>query len=170
MTDDTTETTGNRATAVAELTEARHPAERHAALMLAAAQRDLRIAQASSPAKIADYADVTDPEAEYAAWLARMVEHEQWAHESALRSVVAGYAFDRTDDRATRPLGEVTTAAIRRARAAIAMMTGPDQAAARAAGHDVLKAWSEDDRLALAAAGFPDPAPVADGDATPGGA
>ena len=79
-----------------------------------------------------------------------MVEHERWARETALRSVVDGYTSDRTRDRSAGPLGCVRAAAVRRARAAIAVMTGPDEFAARAMGCDVLSGWPEDDRLALA--------------------
>lgn len=108
-------------------------------------------AWASSPARIAEEEpELHNPEREYAAWVARMVEHEQWARESALRSVVDGYAFERREDRYPRPLDHVTAAAVRRARAAIAVMTGPDEAAARAMGIDVLTGWYEDDNLALA--------------------
>ena len=67
------EYTSNCRITVMELREARHPAERSAALMLAVAQRDLAIARASSPADVADDPRVTDPVAEYAAWLDRMV-------------------------------------------------------------------------------------------------
>lgn len=151
MTDETVDFPLTRTFAQKELMAARCPTERNAALTLAAAQRDLRIAWASSPARIAEEEPgLHNPEVEYAAWVARMVEHEQWARETALRSVVDGYAFDRTQERSAGPLGHVTAAAVRRARAAIAVMTGPDESAARAMGRDVLSGWPEDDRLALA--------------------
>lgn len=163
MSDDTTDPVRPPTQAEAQLSEARHPAERNAALMLAAAQRDLAIAQASSPEQIAEYDDVTDPVPEYAAWLARMVEHEQWARLSAQRSVAAGVEYDRTDDRTASELGAVTAEAIRRARAAIGAMTGPDEAGAAAARADVLRHWPADDEAALAAlpAGAHSSAPAA---------
>ena len=142
------EYTSSRRITVIELREARHPAERSAALMLAVAQRDLAIARASSPAEVADDPRVTDPVAEYAAWLDRMVTSERWIRAQAEASIVAGYEFDRSRPRAVGPLADVTASAIRRARAAIALMTGIDRVAAAAARGDVLHGWSEDDRLA----------------------
>ena len=142
------EYTSNRRITVMELREARHPAERSAALMLAVAQRDLAIARASSPADVADDPRVTDPVAEYAAWLERMVTFERWTRAQVEASILAGYEYDRTRPRAVGPLAEVTASAIRRARAAIALMTGIDPVAAAAAREDVLHGWSEDDRLA----------------------
>lgn len=154
MTDHTTHQpdgeAARRVTAAA-LTAARSPAQRSAALMLAVAQRDLGIARASSPAQVGEDSRVADPVAEYAAWVARMVDSERWAREGAVRSVAAGRDWDLTHDRSAGPLGAVTAAAIRRARAAIAVMTGPDEAAARAAREDALTGWYDDDRVALAA-------------------
>lgn len=137
--------------AEAQLSEARHPAERNAALTLAAAQRDLAIAQASSPEQIAEYDDVTDPVPEYAAWLARMVEHERWARATAAQSVAAGRSAHIVADRGRCELPDVVAEAVDRARAAIAAMTGPDQAAATAARQEVLRRWSLDDEAALVA-------------------
>ena len=142
------EYTSSRRITVMEFREARHPAERSAALMLAVAQRDLAIARASSPADVADDPRVTDPVAEYAAWLDRMVVFERWARAQVEASIVAGYEYDHARPRAVGPLAEVTASAIRRARAAIALMTGIDPVAAAAAREDVLHGWSEDDRLA----------------------
>lgn len=136
----------------AQLRASRWPAERSAALMLAAAQRDLLIARSYTAAQLAaEDATLTDPAAELAAWVARMLAHEQWAREQAAASVAVGLEYDSRGPRETGPLGEVGAAAIRRARAAIALMTGDDIGRAAAARRDVLRSWDEDDVLALAA-------------------
>lgn len=136
----------------AQLRDARWPAERSAALMLAAAQRDLLIARSYTAAQLAaEDATLTDPDAELAAWIARMLAHEQWAREQAAASVAAGREYDSRGPREIGPLAEVSAAAIRRARAAIALMTGDDIDRAAVARRDVLRSWNEDDELALAA-------------------
>lgn len=139
---------------VAALRTARWPAERSAALMLASAQRDLLIARSYTVAQIADEdPTLTDPAAELAAWIARMRAHEQWAREQAASSVTAGLEYDTREPRQDGPLGEVTAAAIRRARAAIALMSDNDAGRAAAGRRDVLRSWDEDDVLAIAALG-----------------
>jgi hypothetical protein len=136
----------------AQLRDARWPAERSASLMLAAAQRDLLIARSYTAAQLAaEDATLTNPDAELAAWIARMLAHEQWAREQAVASVVAGREFNSRGPGEIGPLAEVSAAAIRRARAPIALMTGDDIGRAAVARRDVLRSWDEDDALALAA-------------------
>ena len=138
----------------AEFAAAQHPPDRGAALTLATAQRDLALCRASSAADLVREPGVVDPEAEYAAWLARMIEFERWARESARRSLKSNDEWDRTHDRTTSPLEDVTAFAIRRARSAIALMLGDDETAGAAARADVLTGWRFDDELARKAAGF----------------
>jgi hypothetical protein len=130
--------------------------------MLAAAQRDLALARASSPAEIADEPGVEDPDVAYAAWIALLTDGERQLRDSAI-SAVEGW---RQDDDAPNPVREpvdVEFAAefvdsVARARAAIAAMTGPDPEMARAARHDLLVRWPADDKTAAAALAkrFPD--------------
>lgn len=133
--------------------DARHPVERGAATMLAVLQRNLAIARASSPAAIAaEEPDNPDPEADYAAWVVRMQDGERQGREWALQSLAACLRDDDSPD-PVRPLIDPAFAAefvdaVRRARAAIAAMTGPDPAAAEAARHDVLVRWYADDEEA----------------------
>lgn len=151
------------ADAAAELVAARRPVERMAALFLGAAQRDHLTALRSSPAAIAEDPEVTDPEAEYAAWVERMARWERQATASAAASVAAGAraaAKPRPDRWPIDPdNAAVAEAAVIRARAAIAAMTGPDPVAAQAAREDVLHRWPADDQVAAAAlaARFPGP-------------
>ncbi len=154
--DDTGRTAGTKATA-AELMDARRPSERFAALTLAAAQRDLRVALASNPEEMAGWArhpeepPWTDPVAEYVAWVVRMVEAERHARAGAVSSVRACEDYDRSHDRAVGPLAAVIAAAIRRARAAISAILGSNPVLAQRARDDVLNGWPEDDRLAVLA-------------------
>lgn len=134
--------------AAARLSGARNPPERAAAVMLAAAQRDLAICRASSSADLVDQLDVADPEAAYAAWLDRMIEYEQWARDSARRSIVANDEWWQYHGRLAGPLADVVAFSVRRARAAIALMLGDDEDAARAAREDVIIGWYLDDELA----------------------
>lgn len=133
-------------TAWRELADARRPAERNAALMLAAAQRDLATARATDPASLTGEPGVADPQAAHAEWLALMTESEQRMRQTAAASVAAGRR--RGVDvirRVPAHLAAESAAAIGRARRAIAAMTGPDPDAAAAARHDVLRRWREDD-------------------------
>lgn len=130
--------------------DARRPTERSAAIMLAAAQRDLALARASSPAAVAAAEpEIADPHSVYANWVELMEAGERHARKSALRSVAAGRSDDDSPHQ-FRPLLDPAFAhehadAVRRARAAIAAMTGRDPAAAEAARHDVLVRWPADD-------------------------
>lgn len=137
--------------ALRALKEAQWPTERMAALFLARVQRDLAAARASCPAEIAHEPGVTDPEADYLAWVALLEHGERCHRESALRSVAAGYRDDDSSDPA-RPLlrsefAPVHADAVARARAAVAAMAGPDPARAVAAQADVLDRWPVDDRV-----------------------
>lgn len=137
------------ATACRELIDARRPAERHAALMLAAAQRDLAIARATDPASHAGEPGVTDPQAAHTAWLELMTESEARMREVAASSVASGHHADVAGVRAVPDhLAAESAAAIARARRAIAAMTGTDQEAAEAARQDVLHGWNADDLAA----------------------
>ncbi|WP_300008271.1 hypothetical protein [Pseudonocardia sp.] len=132
------------------LHDARHPAERYAAIFLAIAQRDLGLARASSPEILAaEDPENPDPVAEYAAWVERMVESERFHRLAALRSVEACRRDDDSPDPGRALLdpadGPEFADSVRRARAAIAAMLGPDPVAARAAQHDVLVRWYADD-------------------------
>lgn len=143
-----------------ELLDARRPPEYSAAQTLAVAQRDLALARACTPGELAGWERLpgqpwTDPDTEYAAWVERMLTFEAQSREMAARSVAAGYAYDRHHPRAVGPLAEVIAAALRRARAAIALMSGVDEAAAQTARLDVLRNWRVDDRLALLGYGAP---------------
>ncbi len=140
----------NQSDALRELKEAQWPTERNAALFLARVQRDLASARASCPAEIAHEPGVTDPEADYVAWVALLEHGERCHRESALRSVAAGYRDDDSPNPA-RPLlrnefAPVHIDAVARARAAVAAMAGPDPAKAVAAQIDVLDRWPIDDR------------------------
>lgn len=144
----------------AQLLAARRPCERGAALTLAMAQRNLAIARSYTPEQLADEPRLpgepwVDAKTAYVAWLERMLAFEAFAREDAARSVAAGYRFDLRADRAAGPLAEVVATALRRARTAIMLMSGPDADAAAAARRDVLRDWDDDDRLALLGAGTP---------------
>lgn len=136
--------------------DARWPTERHAAVGLAVAQRDLATALAGSPEKIADdEPGLSDPGAEYQAWLRRMVDSERRARDSAASSVAAGHHDDDRPDPQRLPV-HVDLAAefadsVARAHAAIAALSGPNRAAALAAREDVLRRWPTDDETAAAA-------------------
>lgn len=132
------------------LHDARHPAERYAAIFLAIAQRDLGLARASSPEILAaEEPENPDPVAEYAAWVERMEESERFHRLGALRSVEACRRDDDSPDPGRALLdpsdGPEFADSVRRARAAIKAMLGPDPVAARAAQHDVLVRWYADD-------------------------
>lgn len=133
-----------------ELQEAQWPTERNAALFLARIQRDLAAARACCPADIAGEPGVTDPEADYVAWVALLEHGERCTRESALRSVAAGYRDDDSPNPSRQLLrnafAPVHADAVARARAAIAAMAGPDPARAIAAQADVLDRWPVDDR------------------------
>ncbi|WP_300010567.1 hypothetical protein [Pseudonocardia sp.] len=135
--------------ALRELQEAQWPTERFAALFLARVQRDLASARVSCPAEIAGEPGVTDPEADYAAWVALMERAERCHRESGLRSVAAGYLDDDSPNPARRlvrsEFASVHADAVARARAAVAAMTGPDAARIAAAHTDVLDRWPADD-------------------------
>ena len=144
---------GIEATA-AELLAARRPAERGAAWTLAVAQRNLALARATSADELAGWPRLpgepwTDAETELAAWQVRMRTFEAYTRQDAARSVAAGYALDRREERAVGPLADIVGAALRRARGAITLLSGPDARAAQAARWDVLRDWPVDDRLAL---------------------
>lgn len=139
----------NQSDAMRALKEAQWPTERNAALFLARVQRDLATARASCPAEIAHEPGVTDPEADYAAWVALLEHGERCMRESALRSVAAGYRDDDSPDPARQLLrcefAPVHADAVARARAAVAAMAGPDPVRAIAAQVDVLDRWPADD-------------------------
>lgn|GEM_PF-3677728 len=142
-------------TAAEERRLANHPVERNAALLLAAAQRDLALALASSPEAIAAEEGLADPEAAYRGWVQMMTESERAAREWAAAAVVAGYEYDNRAGTTRRPrdpvLAALADASITRARVAIAAMTGLDTDAAAAAREDVLRRWAADERAARAA-------------------
>jgi hypothetical protein len=137
--------------ALASFRAAQRPCERHAAMWLAVAQRDLGTALASGPDELAGYDDVTDPAREYDAWVTRMTDAGQHARLSALSSVRDGrrYRAEHPEEerRLTFAEAHARHAAIKRAVAAIDAMVrgGPVGAAAR---EDVLHQWSEDDLTA----------------------
>ncbi len=134
--------------ALASFRAAQRPCERTAATGLAAAQRDLGIALASSPAVLAGYDDVTDPEREYDAWVARMVEGEQLARRSALASIRDNrrYREEHPEEERRASFAEAAAqhTAVQRAVAVIEAMVrgGADGDAAR---EYVLRRWPEDD-------------------------
>jgi len=136
--------------ALRELKDAQWPTERMAALFLARVQRDLATARASCPAEIAHEPGVTDPEADYLAWVALLEHGERCTRDSALRSVAAGYRDDDSPNPSRQLLrnefAPVHVDAVARARAAVAAMAGPDPAKAVAAQIDVLDRWPIDDR------------------------
>lgn len=141
--------------ALRELRAAQRPIERGAAVFLAVVQRDLATARATCPAEIAHEAGVTDPEADYAAWVELLEHGERCQREWALRSVAAGHL----DDDSPHPMRQLVRSefasvhadAVARARAVIAAMTGPDPARAAAAHTDVLDRWPADDDVEAAA-------------------
>jgi hypothetical protein len=93
---------------------------------------------------------VTDPEADYLAWVALLEHGERCHRESALRSMAAGYRDDDSPNPSRQLLrnefAPVHVDAVARARAAVAAMAGPDPARAVAAQIDVLDRWPIDDR------------------------
>jgi hypothetical protein len=134
------------AVAAEELNADRWPIERAAAQELARAQRDLGNVSGSSPEPSA--CGVEDGVGDIgvdAGSLEKVVASERWARDAALTTVAAARRFDDMQDCGA---SAECAAAVARARAAIAAMTGPDPAAAQAAREDVLNRWHDDDRAA----------------------